>query len=215
MSTYRTGLQFDNGTPFAVVSGTIEYDSRHIAAMSDRDGIEGFFTNPPKKTEAGYKITLSGPMNIQPGKYVDRFIEVYERWGQEPIVIQLSFSNGHSITFKDVQRVAYDKVGANNPLPVAVEQRSGPGVVDRMSVAYWTRHDLAAKYGHGLVTYVIHDRSLAGRWMGALDQRRKISEITIPGTHDSATWTLSGNAQCQTSDIRQQLDAGIRFLDIR
>jgi 1-phosphatidylinositol phosphodiesterase len=214
-STYRTGLQFDNKTPLSIVSGTIVYDSDHIAPITDRGGIEGFFTDTPTKTVAGSRVTLSGPMDIQPGKYVDKFIEVYENWGQEPIVIQLNFSNGHSIKFGDVQRVAYDEVSGTHPLPVAVEQPAGPGVTDRMGVAYWTRHDLKEKYKYGLVSYVIHDRSLTARWMGTLDPRRKISEITLPGTHDSATWTMSGNAQCQTHDIRQQLDAGIRFLDIR
>lgn len=47
-----------------------------------------------------------------------------------------------------------------------------------------------------------------------------LHELLIPGTHDSATYhfdsvTMLGLAQAQILTIRQQLDGGIRFLDIR
>lgn len=47
-----------------------------------------------------------------------------------------------------------------------------------------------------------------------------VSEVSIPGTHDSATYAtpclgLPKVSQCQIMNIKQQLDSGIRFLDIR
>jgi hypothetical protein len=60
--------------------------------------------------------------------------------------------------------------------------------------------------------------------MAALPDDILLSEITIPGTHDSATYaTLSGFEvrvfeswyKCQSKDFQTQLDDGIRFFDLR
>ncbi|MGX7667974.1 phosphatidylinositol-specific phospholipase C [Flavobacterium pedocola] len=66
-------------------------------------------------------------------------------------------------------------------------------------------------------------------WMSYLDDSKKLSQLTIPGTHDSCTYRiynkggintygtlgLSDAAICQTMSITEQLNKGIRFLDIR
>ena len=57
-------------------------------------------------------------------------------------------------------------------------------------------------------------------WMAALPDSRSLAEITIPGTHDSgATVNLLGGlfvqSKCQNLSIADQLNSGVRFLDIR
>ncbi|ANI29558.1 phosphatidylinositol diacylglycerol-lyase [Yersinia entomophaga] len=56
-------------------------------------------------------------------------------------------------------------------------------------------------------------------WIGLVDESRFLSELSIPGTHDSAAYTHHpisfGYVQTQRWNIREQLDHGIRFLDIR
>ncbi|PSK93039.1 phosphatidylinositol-specific phospholipase C domain-containing protein [Taibaiella chishuiensis] len=52
-------------------------------------------------------------------------------------------------------------------------------------------------------------------WMNFVSSRKKLSDLTIPGTHDSGTWKLSGLYHCQDRSLGEQLQAGIRFLDIR
>lgn len=54
-------------------------------------------------------------------------------------------------------------------------------------------------------------------WMEYVDDDKQISEITIPGSHDSATQYISFSyfAQCQEDSIATQLENGVRFLDIR
>ena len=54
-------------------------------------------------------------------------------------------------------------------------------------------------------------------WMQTLDGARPLSAFSIPGTHDSGALfePLSGTAKCQNLTIAEQLDAGVRFLDIR
>ncbi|CNL02656.1 phosphatidylinositol diacylglycerol-lyase [Yersinia mollaretii] len=56
-------------------------------------------------------------------------------------------------------------------------------------------------------------------WMGKLDGSILLSNISIPGTHNSAAifpfMTPTGQIQTQRWDIDIQLNNGIRFLDIR
>lgn len=61
--------------------------------------------------------------------------------------------------------------------------------------------------------------SVAGSadWMAEVDGEQALSALAIPGTHDSATKYvhLGFFSKCQAKDIRAQLDAGFRYLDIR
>ena len=54
-------------------------------------------------------------------------------------------------------------------------------------------------------------------WMAALPDETKLSDIVIPGTHDSATQyvQLAYFSRCQALSIGEQLEAGFRYLDIR
>ena len=55
------------------------------------------------------------------------------------------------------------------------------------------------------------------RWMGSLRGDASLSELSIPGTHDSGARheRFYGTIKCQTLTIPEQLRAGVRFLDIR
>lgn len=58
----------------------------------------------------------------------------------------------------------------------------------------------------------------AKSWMGAIPDATPLNNIAIPGTHDSGAtkdMILSGTAKCQTLSIADQLNAGVRFFDIR
>lgn len=54
-------------------------------------------------------------------------------------------------------------------------------------------------------------------WMTGLSDNQSLAKLSIPGTHDSGARhePLSGTAKTQTLSIREQLDAGVRFLDVR
>ena len=57
----------------------------------------------------------------------------------------------------------------------------------------------------------------ATSWMGQIDGEKQLSEITIPGTHDSGTQyvPLGFVMRCQNTSISEQLNAGYRYLDLR
>ncbi|HZR40064.1 MAG TPA: phosphatidylinositol-specific phospholipase C domain-containing protein, partial [Ktedonobacteraceae bacterium] len=52
-------------------------------------------------------------------------------------------------------------------------------------------------------------------WMSKLRGNTLLSQFTIPGTHDSCARKPVPYAQCQTLSLTDQLNKGIRFLDIR
>lgn len=57
----------------------------------------------------------------------------------------------------------------------------------------------------------------ASSWMAYLDDSLRLNEIVLPGTHNSATQycQIAFLTRCQDLGIREQLDAGYRYLDIR
>ena len=57
----------------------------------------------------------------------------------------------------------------------------------------------------------------ASNWMETIPGETKLSSMSIPGTHDSATQyvNLSPIFQCQDTDIQTQLENVYRYLDIR
>ncbi|XP_020781526.2 1-phosphatidylinositol phosphodiesterase [Boleophthalmus pectinirostris] len=60
-----------------------------------------------------------------------------------------------------------------------------------------------------------HPEFLNPSWMSQLPDAQPLSEVTMPGTHN--TMALFGGiyAECQTWSLASQLRAGVRFLDIR
>ncbi len=52
-------------------------------------------------------------------------------------------------------------------------------------------------------------------WMSQLSDNRRLTEISIPGTHDSAARSTISLAETQSMTITKQLEAGIRAFDIR
>ncbi|WP_166923167.1 phosphatidylinositol-specific phospholipase C domain-containing protein [Flavobacterium poyangense] len=55
-------------------------------------------------------------------------------------------------------------------------------------------------------------------WMRYIPDDKKLTDLTVPGTHDSGTYPAFNTSfltKCQSMTITEQLNAGIRFLDIR
>ncbi|KAM3873012.1 1-phosphatidylinositol phosphodiesterase-like [Diretmus argenteus] len=51
-------------------------------------------------------------------------------------------------------------------------------------------------------------------WMAAIQDFRTLSLITIPGTHDTMALHGGPEAECQALSLKDQLRAGIRYLDL-
>lgn len=67
-------------------------------------------------------------------------------------------------------------------------------------------------YSHG-VSGAVSDKK---NWMGFIDGNKHLSELSIPGTHDSmANYELTNMVRTQAMSLQGQLESGIRYLDIR
>ena len=92
-------------------------------------------------------------------------------------------------------------------------ERAGSGLLES------DRKDLETleSMGHSKVTDGKPGGAPSGeRWMSRLRDDNLISSLTIPGTHDSAAFTSTWPfIQTQRLDISEQLNAGIRYFDLR
>nr|XP_017206920.1 uncharacterized protein LOC100150707 [Danio rerio] len=52
-------------------------------------------------------------------------------------------------------------------------------------------------------------------WMETLDDEKLISEVNIPGTHETMALLKIPGSQCQSWSLENQLKAGIRYIDLR
>jgi len=69
-----------------------------------------------------------------------------------------------------------------------------------------------------LMTAITLSANAAGNnWMASLNSGLYLSQFSIPGTHETMALyeSLSGTAKCQNLSLSSQLDAGVRFVDIR
>lgn len=68
---------------------------------------------------------------------------------------------------------------------------------------------------------VCYEKEFSDPWMSRINDGKLISEINIPGTHDTATKLVDGLpqqisiAQCQSLTPSEQLNAGVRMFDLR
>jgi hypothetical protein len=89
-------------------------------------------------------------------------------------------------------------------------------VTNRRSILHAARQ----KYGATILVLLFLPFAVLGagtNWMGSLDGRLSLARLLIPGTHNSAALLepFPGTAKCQNLTLAGQLEAGVRFLDIR
>ena len=68
-----------------------------------------------------------------------------------------------------------------------------------------------------VVGFPLHAQTTGVNWLSTLPDDTALQTLHIPGTHNSAALyePLSGTAKCQSLSISEQLEAGVRFFDIR
>jgi len=75
---------------------------------------------------------------------------------------------------------------------------------------------LAAIYHKGRSNIAIVSNASLASWMGKLRDSTPLGALSIPGTHNSPTHHVAlPSVRCQSVSIPEQLNNGVRFLDIR
>lgn len=117
--------------------------------------------------------------------------------------------------------------GVNQALSYKVDNNALETYTGAINIKSWGNgtHTLLARSTHpttGLtaettqtISYCADDPTNNARWMDCISSNIKISQLSIPGTHESGATQGIAMAKCQSTGIRAQLDAGVRALDIR
>lgn len=83
----------------------------------------------------------------------------------------------------------------------------------------WTSGTAPPASYHNYTSAFSFDLDLAANssWMSRIPDTVNFNSLSIPGTHDTLTYDLTTNTvfQCQNHDLKTQLHAGLRYLDIR
>jgi 1-phosphatidylinositol phosphodiesterase len=113
----------------------------------------------------------------------------------------LEFANGSRVAVENKEKTEIDSRHRTGKLDV-----SGPGA---------ERYRIIQHAETGRVVFAIHEVSELSSWMSVLADDLLLGKMTIPGTHETCALYGGDLVECQTKTLRQQLDAGIRFVDIR
>lgn len=95
-----------------------------------------------------------------------------------------------------------------------------PTPLDRSTIltplAPQPRHELTAVYTANTSHLALFSSAKLESWMSRFHDHTPLSALSIPGTHNSPThYKALPSVRCQSVSLREQLDNGVRFLDIR
>ncbi|TVY44169.1 1-phosphatidylinositol phosphodiesterase [Lachnellula occidentalis] len=91
------------------------------------------------------------------------------------------------------------------------------GIVSLVQLVLVTQYTLAAQY-HGYHSPYSFDCNYqhSPQWMTSIPSFTNLTSLSIPGTHDTMTSVVVSRIfQCQNNHLGTQLEAGIRYFDIR
>jgi len=116
---------------------------------------------------------------------------------------------------KEVLRLTFEERGSPNHRYVvdAPGQSNRSIVMKRLGGA---PHEFTAVYIPSGSFLAIYSSANLARWMRELPDHYPLSTLSIPGTHNSPTCHVAlPSVRCQAVGVREQLDNGVRFMDIR
>ncbi|KAK3953174.1 PLC-like phosphodiesterase [Pseudoneurospora amorphoporcata] len=125
-------------------------------------------------------------------------------------------SKGESLclTFAEPNTSYTYSVSIPGPSPRSIVMKANPPPQDQQisppdrefTLIYMPQHSFLA----------IFSSAHLNRWMAELDPSYPLSALSIPGTHNSPTcYVALPSVRCQAVSVREQLDNGVRFLDVR
>jgi 1-phosphatidylinositol phosphodiesterase len=85
-------------------------------------------------------------------------------------------------------------------------------------ITLWAGVTQATKCYHGYHSEFSFDVGavLNAAWMAGIPDATNITSLSVPGTHDTMTYDVRDQVfQCQNRNLSVQLDAGLRYFDIR
>lgn len=131
-------------------------------------------------------------------------------------ILPVYISNGVTITVEDTDGNFYTKTTST-----PVGNTEDPGIAMKESNDKTTNVPVAKPYYKKFNFGAARTATRKGDWMATIPGSIWLHTLSIPGSHDAATWKLTGSdpidqmAYCQSLDIQKQLEAGVRAFDLR
>lgn len=118
---------------------------------------------------------------------------------------------------KEVLRLTFAEPGTPHRYTVDVPGPSPRSLtLDKVGGGGDSPHEFTAVYLPAGSFLAIYSSADLNAWMRALRDDCPLSMLSIPGTHNSPTChTALPSVRCQAVGVREQLDNGVRFMDIR
>jgi 1-phosphatidylinositol phosphodiesterase len=169
-----------------------------------------------------YQMTWDFPVTIKAWSQCDVYVEWREHIfdNQDDDAAEARYRlDGTDICF-EIQARARGEGGRR--LQVVLVNLSAPGYPSGGTVQLGWRHD-------GTVKFLLHGRAdnlrlatafdwadvLLTDWMATLPGDWMLSQLNLPGTNSACARECTEISQSQSMTVRQQLEAGVRFLDVR
>ncbi|KAL1866443.1 hypothetical protein VTK73DRAFT_4700 [Phialemonium thermophilum] len=117
---------------------------------------------------------------------------------------------------REVLRLTFQQPGTDHRYEVDAPGPSPRSLVLRHVSGGNAPHEFTAVYIPNGAHLAIYSSANLSRWMGELADGFPLSALSIPGTHNSPTCHVAlPSVRCQAVGVREQLDNGVRFMDIR
>jgi 1-phosphatidylinositol phosphodiesterase len=204
----------DNGTssPTAVSLGSWELDFGGLPFAIDQGSVPSWQTGVAPECLGSETLgaAFAGQCVFQP--LVDEFSTALADYGiaRDQVTVEISFQipedpdDGSGVPVYTQEKIA----GADLALDTYASSIGFQGIEGE---------DAAADAANSLVAYW-HDSHLSWsekHWLQSVPGERRVSDLSVPGTHDSVARHWGDLAETQTLSILDQLNGGIRALDIR
>ncbi|HAG82986.1 MAG TPA: hypothetical protein DCL61_17955 [Cyanobacteria bacterium UBA12227] len=163
-------------------------------------------------------------VEFQPGIYYDKGYSPSVAINDNETVVVIHNSDDSTLVYRTGQvNTDSNKIDWSEPQSIKYDGKklSRPKVACNTTLAVETHED-GAGLSYSILPLPSH-QWIFNNWMSNLPDNLKISRLTIPGTHDTCTYTLSSDpldipsviTKCQDRTLEDQLSSGIRFIDIR
>lgn len=181
-------------------TGTAATLTAKVASMQDWESSTSY--NP----QVDIKGYVAGPNALTPNIHLER----HNYRSSAPFTVTADIG-GRQLVFE------LDGCDATNPydrpeIPVTVGGREFTVVQVITMAGEIDNGDPTYNRMSVFITPFVDVKNWMGQWPG-----RTLMGVNVPGTHDTGTYGGNGEmgTRCQTLNITQQLNAGVRFLDLR
>ncbi|OOR09355.1 hypothetical protein BW897_28085 [Bacillus cereus] len=158
----------------------------------------------------------TSPMTDQNGSslsgYVTKTIEIFPETNQ--VRIQIGETAG-TFMVESVELLRIEEMDETNNSSVDVQTVMDYTPTTQFEPVSFTESTASPRHSHYAYSHDSNIGYVNPNWMSQISDNATFGDLSIPGTHNTMALHGGDITQCQTMSLSTQLNAGIRYLDIR